>query len=398
MEKSIFRIVMLLDNPFISDTRVEKEIGSFLNAGFMVSLICTEHNKLPVQENRGNLEIKRWIGDYYLHPFSINYQRNINELAQKIVSEKFQIIHCHDMFLLHLAKRIKSLKPDSFLSYDAHEYFSEISYTRNLKSILNKLKGELVWRYFLRQEKAIAKSANTIITSSAAISALLKQRWLLGITPSTVKNIPVLAGSVSESVKASTRSKLNVKDDELIMIQSGNIYQSINELKKVFQIVLKFEGLHLLLVNNKPIAKEISTIISENEKWPTRIHIVDYDSQTLPIYLNSSDFAWVFVNHQKFKSHYLTSPNRTFEYMSAALPIISVPQSISEELAKINSPIIIYDPYKADDFQNSIQRMIETLPEKKKNAERIKYALSWENEFRPVIELYKKVAVRMHNS
>ena len=45
-------------------------------------------------------------------------------------------------------------------------------------------------------------------------------------------------------------------------------------------------------------------------------------------------------------------------------------------------------------FKEAIQRMIDTLPEKRKNAQRIKYSLSWENEFRPVVELYKKVAAR----
>ena len=86
------------------------------------------------------------------------------------------------------------------------------------------------------------------------------------------------------------------------------------------------------------------------------------------------------------------------EYGLAGLPTIGTQQIAHEELEEQFHHMELFSENDFASFKSAINRMIETLPEKKKNAERIKYALSWENEFRPVIELYKKVSARLHNT
>ena len=77
------------------------------------------------------------------------------------------------------------------------------------------------------------------------------------------------------------------------------------------------------------------------------------------------------------------------------MPTIGTDQLAHEELEEQFHHIELFYENNIPSFKSAIDRMIDTLPEKKKNAERIKYTLSWKNEFRPVIELYKKVADRM---
>ena len=52
--KNTTTVVMLLDNPLISDSRVEKEAVSFINSGFNVIVYCVSDKNLPLEETQWN--------------------------------------------------------------------------------------------------------------------------------------------------------------------------------------------------------------------------------------------------------------------------------------------------------------------------------------------------------
>ena len=85
------------------------------------------------------------------------------------------------------------------------------------------------------------------------------------------------------------------------------------------------------------------------------------------------------------------------EFSLVGTPIVGTSQDAHIELNERFNHIEMFQPNNFENLQSAIKRMIASLPEKKKNAERIKHTLSWENEFRPVIELYKKVAASQPN-
>ena len=51
-------VVMLLDNPLISDMRVEKEAQSLVQAGLSVMIVCRTSTDVPERENRHGIEIE----------------------------------------------------------------------------------------------------------------------------------------------------------------------------------------------------------------------------------------------------------------------------------------------------------------------------------------------------
>ena len=61
-------VLMLLDNPFISDARVEKEALSLIEFGVEVTVACTKEENLPNNENRNGITIFRCFSDFFNSP------------------------------------------------------------------------------------------------------------------------------------------------------------------------------------------------------------------------------------------------------------------------------------------------------------------------------------------
>ena len=58
-------VVMLLDNTFLSDSRVEKEADSLIYSGFEVIVYCVSDDQLPAEENRNGIVIKRILNLFF---------------------------------------------------------------------------------------------------------------------------------------------------------------------------------------------------------------------------------------------------------------------------------------------------------------------------------------------
>jgi hypothetical protein len=389
------RILMLLDNPFISDLRVNKEALSLVKVGFHVTIVCTKQNELAEEENIDGIEIKRWIGSFYMHPLRRSFRTDFEQFLKKLFTLDFSILHCHDYMMLNLGGRIKGQKPCIFLIYDSHEYFRGWKYYEEIPSSWNRIKGYLVWKYLIRKEKAYLRKSNAIITTTRLISEKLKRDTGIKINPIALQNIPTIKKAKCSKAETNLKSYFNIKNDEICMVQSGNIYQSIELFMQMFEAVSEIKKLHLVIINNRPIADELAALVIKSEHLSNVIHFIKYDSKILANQLESADFGMLFMRTNIWSSHYLTSPNRIMEYSLCGLPFISIPQAMAEDLDIKYNHVEFYDCEDISSFKSAINRIIETLPEKKKNAERIKYSLSWDAEFAPVIELYKKVAARL---
>ena len=85
-------VVMLLDNPFISDSRVEKEADSLINSGFEVLIYCISDDHLPAEENRNGIIIKRILNLFFQKPFGQNYSAQLTLFSNEISKESFDIL------------------------------------------------------------------------------------------------------------------------------------------------------------------------------------------------------------------------------------------------------------------------------------------------------------------
>lgn len=384
-------VVMLLDNSFIFDSRVEKEAVSLINSGFKVVVYCVSDENLPSEENRNVILIRRTLNQFFLKPFAKDYSYQLTIFSNEILKESFDILHCHDFMLMPLAAAIKKQKPRIFFTYDSHEYLAGWPYYKEIPNLINRSKGYLVWLRMLQNEKKAANSINALLTPSTAIANALQTRFKLGFLGISVRNIPE---SKIINTNISLREILNISQDRRLIVHSGSIYMPPKFIEQLIRFVNTSANLSLVFIGNRPIHIELK----QRHKAIHHIYFVNYQPNILLDQLASCDAGIIYTRSKSYKAHQLGSSNKLMEYGLAGLPTIGTKQVAHEELQNQFHHIELFPENDFTSFKSAINRMIETLPEKKKNAERIKYALSWENEFRPVIELYKKVSARLHNT
>jgi glycosyltransferase involved in cell wall biosynthesis len=381
-------VVMLLDNPFFSDARVEKEATSLLKEGFTVIVYCVSDDNLPAEENRNGIVIKRILNLFFQKPFGKTYSEQLTLFSNEILKESFIILHCHDFMLVALGAEIKRKKINVFFTYDSHEYLIGWPYYQEIPSPINRFKGYLVWKKLLWNEKKAVQSTNALLTPSSAIAKALKQQFKLRFSGIPIRNIPELK---APNTGISLRSSLKISDDRKLIVHSGSIYMPSKFIEQLVSFVNTSNDLSLVFIGNRVI----HTNLTEKYKAIHHIYFIDYHPNILLDQLASCDAGIIYTRSKTYKAHKLGSSNKLMEYGLAGLPTIGTYQLAHEELNDQFQHIELFSENDFESFKTAINRMIETLLQKKKNAERIKYSLSWETEFAPVVELYKRVAARL---
>ena len=187
---SRMKILMLLDNSFVSDVRVDKEAASLSDSGASVTVACTIENDLPYKEIRNGYTIIRLIEEGYNAPLRKSYKEYISRTADKIEQLEFNILHCHDFYMLSIGNELKKRNPSIHLIYDAHEYLKGWPFYKTSRGI-NKFKGRLVWNQLVRKEKNEIKKADKVITITSSIAERMRENSALLIPPIVIGNYPM---------------------------------------------------------------------------------------------------------------------------------------------------------------------------------------------------------------
>lgn len=384
-------ILMLLDNAFTSDMRVEKEAGSLVKAGFRVVVMCQVGHGLPESEIRNGISILRAFPRFFRNPIGRTYTKEAAQLVAKILRWDFRVLHCHDHFMLAIGAQAKALRPDIHLTYDSHEYLRGWPYYQDIPNGWNRLKGRLVWWWLVWRESRDIRRCDMLIAASPAIGERLEKDHKLDakiIIP--VRNISDIGSRVTNGENTDLRKLLNIPASGRIMVQSGNIYQNPKLLRAMFDVVVTTPALHFIIINNRPIAAELEAKIKKHPVWAGRIHMVGYEEAKLAVYLRAADFGLLYMKTDKWHSHYLTSPNRIMEYTVMGLPFVSVPQAEAEELHRAFGHVVFFGHTTAS-FSRALTEMLETLADKKTKAARARGHFRWDVEFKPVVKWYESI-------
>ena len=103
------KVLMLLDNPFTNDRRVQREAETLAKAGYDISLVCTKAKNLPDEEVINGVKIFRVFDQPAL--FDVKNKSYPKTVAAYLVEKfKFDVLHTHDREMLHLARYIHKIK------------------------------------------------------------------------------------------------------------------------------------------------------------------------------------------------------------------------------------------------------------------------------------------------
>lgn len=382
-------ILMLLDNSFASDQRVEKEAKSLVDAGFKVTIAATAEKGLPYTDTKHSIDILRMVGDFHKHPLRRGYRPAMEELLRKLLKLPFDVVHCHDCFMLSIGLELKRRRPETFLTYDSHELLREWRYYQEIPDLVNRTKGKIVWKYLLRRERIGCQMADLVVTTTNHLSNYIQSSYSLKQAPLPVQNIPKISGVFDDNL--SLKKKLNLSETATIMVQSGNIYQTDEVFFGMLDEVLKHDNLHFVIIGNRPRFYELKELTLSIPKYSNRMHFVDYDTHVLHHQLHSADFGMLYMRTDLWKSHLLTSPNRIFEYSLCGLPFISVEQASSRQLESEYGHVLFFDGNNSS-FSSAIRQMTSDLASFRQKANQAKNTLSWDQEIQPLIDRYNALA------
>lgn len=296
-----------------SDSRILKEMDSLLLAGYSVTGLGIA-SKDAASHSVASFDFV--IDSMRLHLRGINilpkllkYALTYLELAGRVIpkalSEKPDVVHCHDFVMLPLAVIVK-LFTRAKLIYDAHELESQ-------RNGLPKIYGKLI--YFV--EKILWRFIDGLIVVSPSI-----EEWYMSNCghkrSAVVLNSPVFS---EKNIKNNSylRTKFNISANDKIFIYVGMLVGG----RGLDLIVETFSDdnikSHIVFMGYGEYKEELKKYESENYK----IHVHDAvpHSDVVPI-VRSADFGLCLIQNVSM-SDYFCLPNKLFEYCFAGVPVLA---------------------------------------------------------------------------
>ncbi|OFZ41776.1 MAG: hypothetical protein A3D92_12830 [Bacteroidetes bacterium RIFCSPHIGHO2_02_FULL_44_7] len=377
---------MLLDNPFVSDARVEKEIEALQYAGAKITVICENKGSEPSEEKRNGIQILRCLDDRYNAPLRKGYSAYLQHCCTLILKLEFDTLHCHDFYMLSIGAAVKAKRPDIFLIYDAHEYLSGWPFYKSSKG-LAKLKGKLVWLQLIRNERTAMRSADQVITITEGIAQRLMKN-------SGLPRLPLVIGNYPKKVELHPTKNyfqhfFQVPESTKVLIHSGTVYQDDSLLERIFDYISHQSELILVFVGNRPRHFEIEAKVAAHSSWRTSVFFHPYpqsQNQTMEL-ISCADIGLLYVNDE-WEAHRIGFSNRFVEYVMAGLPVIATPQEFTRTMNAEYACCTFYESGNFGTFEKALDTMLKNLIVLSEGAVKAGEKMNWQSEAQKLIQNY----------
>lgn len=390
-------VLMLLENEFPHDDRVEKEALSLIKANFKVYLLCPTFSRQKTLENYNGIEVRRFsinktvfkklLGLIQLFPFYKNLWKK--KAASIVKKENIDIIHLHDLPLCCLIDSMKAHKHLKFVA-DMHEnYPAMVAGQGHMKRIPNKYLISIKKWYKL--ERRWLQGADLIIcTASGMIRRLQKEigeYHNFALVPNTVDIEKFKRSQVRDS-----KIEKRFVDDFLVLSygvvseQRGVQYavRAINILKDripEIKLLILGDGAYLNQLNEQVESLKLRKYVIF-EGWQKQAHLISY--------MENTDVC--IIPHIKSEHTDNTSPNKLFHFMYFGKPVVASNCNYIQEIVEKEHCGVIYNYDSESEFAESILALYDRKAEREAmginglNAIRRKY--NWETTASSMVEKY----------
>jgi glycosyltransferase involved in cell wall biosynthesis len=388
------RVLMLLDNPFTNDRRVQREAGALSAAGYRVDLLCMQHPDLPEHEVRDHCNVYRILPEALKDPKKL---RTYKIMAQAIINRfEFDIIHSNDQFMLHLGSWIKRLKKGKpVLIYDSHELFHAWPLNTDAPGLVIRLKSALVRALQIRREQRNGKYIDHLITVNQSLADDLGRHFRLAGSPAVVRNVPELPAKLPPNTIL--RSALGIPEkDKLVVFIGGNIYPGTLNLEQVIMEFGNQAGIHLAFItSNRPGKKAIESFVKQHGFTNIHFHpLIPPDD--IPAWLSGADAGLVPTWNKKDLSYWYALDNKLFEYMMSEIPVLATRQPEYRRIVENYGIGICVDPEVNGAYLKGFWEMMQQKETFVQNARKAKEVLHWGQEKKALLDLYAEIKSQLN--
>lgn len=363
------KILMILDNAYRPDLRVEKEINTLLKMGCKIDLICWDRgDDLKEFEECGSLRITR-IKLFTRAQQGIKQITNLFRFYRicliRIPKEEYNFVYVHDFLMLPLGVILKR-KLNCKLIYDAHEIYHLMDWEKYPSYISNTIfKVEKFFINFVDEFIVVNKTRKEFYHKYIKREVHILGNWY----------------DKYEGESEDLKKVLEINDSELLFGYFGTLNFTVRKVNYLIDSILEIPNAHIVIAGTGCDENEIKEL-SENN---SRIHYLGWVSE-IRKYFGSIDYILYFLNSERRYFNY-TAPNTLYLALSHSIPIISnVPGETKELIDNCNIGYCVNKNQKISSLFNNKTDLNshKTLVE---NINRIKDSYSWADSFK----IYKKI-------
>ena len=332
------KILMLLENNFPPDTRVENEINALIEAGHEIHLACTKTKRNQSEKNfcktvihrieLTELQRKSSVGALVFPLYFNVWRKYVKKLFEQY---HFDAIHVHDLQLAIIGHEMKKKFGAKFV-LDLHENWPALlNISGHTKSFLGKILFSLgKWKRYERIYVNLADEIIVVVEES-------KDRIVdLGADP---KKIHIVSNTLNlEEFDFEIEPKTNSKT--IFSYAGGVTYH--RGLQYVVEAVskVKNDNFEVWIVGN---GAYLSTLEEQTKNLGVEDNVRFFgwqDRNKLLKIVSESDVA--LIPHIKSDHTDSTIPHKLFQYMFAEKPILASNCSPIERIINETSSGIIY--------------------------------------------------------
>ncbi|MDF2436731.1 MAG: glycosyl transferase [Bacteroidota bacterium] len=352
------------------DVRIfHKECVSLAAAGFEVFLVAA------------NCEEKHTKGVNIVNataPVSGRFTRMLNTskiVYQKALSLNADIYHFHDPELLPYGLKLK--RKGKKVIYDAHE---DVPKQILGKYWINKFLRTSVATAFRIYENRIAKQLDHILTATPFI----RDRFVkINARTTDINNFPLLS-------ELGPETDWQQKQEEVCYI--GGI-SAIRGIESLIDSLPLTNGLKLNLAGDFSPAQFREVLVSK-AGWP-KVNEFGFvgRNETAKIMARSKVGVVTFL---PMPNHVDAQPNKMFEYMSAAIPVLGSHFPLWKEIIEKNNCGVCVDPENPQEIANALNKLIadpELSAQMGRNGRKaVVEKYNWGAEEKKIIAVYNTLA------
>jgi len=355
------------------DTRVTNLTNSLISDGFEVKVISFDWTTPNFKTVLGNVSIFKLIKTknsllYYLKFISI--------LFKELSKSKSSIYIAEDIFTLPLVTFFAKLRKAK-LYYNSREFYAFLAVLRNrpvVQSIISNL------------EKFFIKKTDKVLVTGDGDAEFLQGFYNINNTV-VIRNLPL---KQKASYKKDFRKMLGIPETSTIMLYQGVILEGrgfeplLNAMQKINNCNLIVLGTGIFQEKYEKIANDLGI--------NNRVHFLgNIEQSELINYTAAADIGIALIENIS-KSYYYALPNKLFEYIMAALPVLI------SDLPQMKKIVLDYEVGEIVNLDNpeEIKTKLEQLINDKNKLSNYKQKtisaseeLNWQREYQKIKHIFE---------
>jgi glycosyltransferase involved in cell wall biosynthesis len=385
------KILMVLENEFRKDGRVEKEISTLHKAGHTIIIAAINRSDLPLVEERKDCTVvRKTISSFIMKssvgalkfPFYFSFWRKY--LRETVSKYKPDAIHIHDLPLACIGTEIKK-ETGINLILDLHENWPALlSVSSHTNTVAGRLlSSEKQWRNY---ERKYCAEADAVITVADEMKARITQHGSDSSKTIVLENTPP-TGSVNE-----LKYERDEKYFTLIYVGGISYHRGVQYVIEGIKQLIPEIPVRLWIVGDgrflPVLKKQVSDL--DLEKYVTFFgHISKPDDL-----LKKSDIG--LIPHVKSEQSDNSSPNKLYEYMAAGLPVLASNCNSVKRVTEETGSGKTYIWNSPEDFASKIMEFYSERNHQsifEENGKRwVKEKYNWETGSSSLVKMYNEFA------